>query len=205
MPHKDTLNRSDAWLILNAIPHIGPVNTRRLLEAFDSDPIRILKTDQRALCQVKGIGERAALSIANWNDSFDLEGERRKMTASGVSFIDADDSDYPDALKTLYDPPLGLYARGDRSLARMPRKIAIVGSRRSTLYGLQCARTFAQRLAAAGVCIVSGMARGIDSAAHEGAIEVGGSTIAVLGNGIDVIYPPKISSSTEKYPEVGSS
>jgi DNA processing protein len=191
MPSTNQLSRSDAWLILNAIPHIGPVNTRRLLESFEGDPLSILSATPKVLRMVKGIGDRAADSLSRWHSEFDIHAEYQKMAQSGVVFTDCESEVYPEVLKTLYDPPIGLYAKGKREIANAQFKIAIVGSRRSTLYGLQHARQYAQRLASSGVCVVSGMARGVDTAAHEGALEVGGQTLAVLGNGIDIVYPPE--------------
>ena len=178
-------------MILNAVPHIGPVNTRRLLNAFGNDPLAILNASAKALMEVKGIGEKAAQSIRSWQSAFDLEKEMRKLTNSNAEFVDWTSEHYPERLRSLYDPPVGLYQKGPYRFTESQPVISIVGSRRTTLYGLRIARQFAQRLATMGFCIVSGLARGVDSAAHEGALEAGGHTVGVLGNGIDIIYPPE--------------
>ena len=99
------------------------------------------------------------------------------------------DADYPPLLRESHDPPIALYRRGSDTL--QGPCVAIVGSRRTTVYGMTVARTLGAGLARAGVCVVSGLARGIDTAAHEGALEAGGRTVAVLGNGLDIVYPPE--------------
>lgn len=180
-----------AWIVLNAISHIGPVSVRRLLDAFGQDPCRILQASPSELKQVKGIGEKAVDSIRSWKQSFDLSKELQKLEEANAVFIACDEPHYPSILTQLYDPPIGLYQRGHYHLPESQPAIAIIGSRHASLYGLRVARQFAQRLASMGFCIVSGLARGVDTAAHEGALEAGGDTIAVLGNGLDIIYPPE--------------
>lgn len=177
--------------MLNAISHIGPVSLRRLIDSFGQDPWRILRASPSELMQVKGIGEKAASAIHDWHTCFDLERELRKLEEAEADFVACDEAGYPRILKQLYDPPIGLYHRGGFRLSEDQPSIAIVGSRHATLYGLRVARQFAQRLASIGFCIVSGLARGVDTAAHEGALEAGGDTVAVLGNGLDIIYPPE--------------
>ena len=177
--------------MLNAISHIGPVNVRRLLDAFDNDPRKILSAPIGHLLKVRGIGDKAAFSIKNWWEKFDLDAELRKLDEAKANFISFQDEAYPSILKNLYDPPIGLYQKGGFMFRADQPTIAIVGSRNTTLYGLRVARQFAQRLASMGFCIVSGLARGVDTAAHEGALEANGDTVAVLGNGMDIIYPPE--------------
>ena len=111
------------------------------------------------------------------------------MKASNIRFIAQSEDAFPPLLKEMYDPPISLYWKGEYNIDRPC--IAIVGSRRATLYGHSIARKFASVLSQLGFCIVSGMARGIDTAAHEGALEVGGQTVAVLGCGLDIVYPPE--------------
>ena len=111
------------------------------------------------------------------------------MAKSGADFITTRDTAYPKLLKEIHDPPIGLYRRGRYDFAHPC--VAIVGSRRTTLYGQATAKKFGAELARLGFCVVSGLARGIDTAAHEGALSVGGKTAAVLGCGIDIIYPPE--------------
>ena len=111
------------------------------------------------------------------------------MAKSGADFITTRDTGYPKLLKEINDPPIGLYRKGRYEFGAPC--VAIVGSRRTTLYGQATAKKFGAELARLGFCVVSGLARGIDTAAHEGALSVGGKTAAVLGTGMDIIYPPE--------------
>lgn len=111
------------------------------------------------------------------------------MRQSAVDFITTRDAVYPRLLKEIYDPPIGLYRKGQYDFKHPC--VAIVGSRETTLYGQTVAKKFGAELARLGFCVVSGLARGIDTAAHEGALSVGGKTVAVLGTGLDIIYPPE--------------
>lgn len=176
-------------LVLNGLPKVGPVMSARLMEAFDDDPVAILSGTKDQLRQVSGVGEQAADLIANWAEHFNLEREKARMEKSGISFVARADERYPESLRELYDAPIGLYWKGEYFVDRPC--VAIVGTRRATLYGRAIAKKFAADLARLGFCIVSGMARGTDTAAHEGALEVGGTTIAVFGCGMDIIYPPE--------------
>jgi DNA processing protein len=162
---------------------------RRLLDAFEQDPIAILLADRQKLLQVQGVGDKAASVLSNWSDHFDLHREVERMKASGIRFIAQTDEPFPPMLRETYDPPIGLYWKGDYNIDRPC--VAIVGTRRGTLYGLGVAKRFAAELSRLGFCIVSGMARGTDTAAHEGALDVGGKTVAVLGCGLDIVYPPE--------------
>src|ERR1019366_2078972 len=128
-------------------------------------------------------------SIAAWREHFDLAREEERMAKSGADFITGRDAGFPCLLKETHAPPIGLYRKGRYEFG-VPC-VAIVGSRRTTLYGQATAKRFGAELARLGFCIVSGLARGIDTAAHEGALSVGGKTAAVLGTGIDLIYPPE--------------
>lgn len=184
-----SLNQRQALLVLNGLPSVGPVMLRRLLDAFDQDPVAVLSGDRQKLLKVKGVGEKAASVLAHWAEHFDLAKEIERMKASGVRFVAQTDDPYPPMLKETYDPPIGLYWKGVYNIDRPC--VAIVGTRRGTLYGLSVAKRFASELARLGFCIVSGLARGTDTAAHEGALAVGGKTVAVLGCGLDIVYPPE--------------
>ena len=191
MDSKQTHSSSeeDAWIILNGIPHLGPVTLRRLFDHFGPDPSTILSASERELTGVEGVGPKIARAIRAWDEHFDLEREKRSIAKHNARFIRQTDPDYPAPLLEIYDPPIGLYSLGEMCF-RDP-SVAIIGSRRTTLYGLRTAKEIAAGLARRGICVVSGLARGIDAAAHEGALEVGGRTIAVLGNGADIVYPPE--------------
>lgn len=191
-----------SWMILNALPNIGPIALKRLIAHFGTDPVRIFKASRRELMEVDGIGGTLSEVIANWTSYFDLEKELKELSKHKGRFIASNSETYPPLLKEIYDPPIGLYFLGDY----IPKKktIAIIGSRRATLYGLKVAKQLAAELARLGFCIVSGMARGADSAAHEGALSVGGKTVAVLGCGPNVIYPPENKDLYAKIRESGA-
>lgn len=183
------LTESQAFLVLNALPNIGPITLNRLLAELGGDPRAVFTAGARRLESVKGVGPMISATIAQWTGHFDLAREEERMAKAGASFITARDAAYPKLLKEISDPPIGLYRKG--SYAFTQPNIAIVGSRRATLYGQATARRLGAELARLGFCVVSGLARGIDTAAHEGALSVGGKTAAVLGCGIDIIYPPE--------------
>ena len=176
-------------MVLNDLPNIGPITLNRLLEEFGGDPRDILKADRRRLESVRGVGPETSTALLNWRTHFDLAREEERLAKAGAVFITTRDKDYPKLLKEIHDPPIGLYRKG-AYLFEQPC-IAVVGSRRTTLYGQSVARKLGAQLAQLGFCIVSGLARGIDTAAHEGALSVGGKTAAVLGCGIDIVYPPE--------------
>lgn len=183
------LTERQAFIILNALPNIGPVTLNRLLEELGGDPRAVFSAGAKRLESVKGVGPVIAATINAWRDHFDLEREEQRMAKSGADFITTRDTEYPKLLKEIHDPPIGLYRRGKYGFEHPC--IAIVGSRRTTLYGMATAKKLGTELARLGFCIVSGLARGIDTAAHEGALSVGGKTAAVVGCGIDIIYPPE--------------
>lgn len=173
-----------------------------MLKAFENDPCAVLSGSHSCLLSVPGVGEKIVKIISAWPDYFDLEREKERIIQAGVYFYTAETPNYPPLLKEIYDPPIGLYWRGAYSIDRPC--IAIVGTRQPSLYGLKVAREFAARLTRLGFCIVSGMARGIDSAAHEGALSVGGPTVAVLGSGLDIIYPPENKGLYDKIVNKGA-
>jgi len=183
------MTETEAFLILNSLPDIGPITTNRLLGAFGDDPRRLFEASAKELESVKGVGAKISGNLRSWRTLVDLEKELRRLEEAQAVFVTCRDAAYPALLKEISDPPLGLYRRGDYTFDAPC--VAIVGSRRTTLYGQATAKKLGSELARLGFCVVSGLARGIDTAAHEGALEAGGRTAAVLGNGIDIIYPPE--------------
>ncbi|HVU23191.1 MAG TPA: DNA-processing protein DprA [Opitutus sp.] len=183
------LSERQAFLILNALPNIGPITLNRVLAELGGDPRAVFTAGAKRLEGVKGVGPAISGTIASWREHFDLEREEERMAKSGADFITARDAGYPRLLKEVSDPPIGLYRKGRYEFGQPC--IAIVGSRRTTLYGQATAKKLGAELARLGFCVVSGLARGIDTAAHEGALSVGGKTAGVLGCGIDIIYPPE--------------
>jgi DNA processing protein len=153
------------------------------------DPRHVLAAKRQQLESVRGVGPVICASIGGWREQFDLVREEERMAQAKVTFLTTSDPAYPKLLREISDPPIGLYRKGSYEFGQPC--IALVGSRRTTLYGQSVAKKLGAALARLGFCIVSGLARGIDSAAHEGALSVGGLTVAVLGTGIDLIYPPE--------------
>ena len=186
----------EAIVALNMLPKIGPIRVRRLLEAL-GDPAAILGAAKDRLMRVDGIGEETAKILHSWQDHADPIAEIRDATARGISIVTQDDADYPAPLRNAYDPPLLLYVWGKLE-PRDRHAISIVGSRRTTLYGTQATKKLSYQLAQAGFTIVSGLARGIDTAAHEAAVAANGRTIAVVGSGLAQLYPPENLVLAEK-------
>src|SRR5438105_10721697 len=179
----------EALVALNMIEHVGPVRVRQLLEHFGEAP-SVLRASRSQLLQARGIGEETAEAIANWEKSVDLSGELRRVKDFGCHIITQTDAEYPELLRQIYDPPIVLYVKG-RLGPNDKNSIAMVGSRLTSHYGLETARKLAYQLAYVGVSVVSGGARGIDTAAHQGALSAKGRTVAVLGTGINIVFPPE--------------
>ena len=172
---------------LCAIKDIGAITAARLLAAFGSAEA-VLSASKDDLMKVEKIGAKTAESIIDGAKSIDASKMLDALNRIGARYISFKNPDYPRDLLPLPDRPIGLYALGKCDLSAP--SIAIVGTRNCSVYGQIAARKFAAAFARAGFTVVSGMARGIDAMAHTGAIEAGGKTVAVLGSGVDVIYPP---------------
>jgi DNA processing protein len=198
----DPLTERQAFMVLNDLPNIGPITLNRLLEQFDNDPRQILDADRRRLETVRGVGPETSAALMNWRTHFDLAREEARLAQAEATFITTRDAGYPKLLKEINDPPIGLYRKGGY-LFEQPC-IAVVGSRRTTLYGQSVAKKLGAQLAQLGFCVVSGLARGIDTAAHEGALSVGGKTAAVLGCGLDIVYPPENLDLYRRIVETGA-
>ena len=190
------MNSREALIALNMLPGIGPVRVRRLIDHFGSAE-QVLRKDSHSLTAVSGIGLETAGIIDDWENRIDLAAEIREVAERSLAIITQEDEDYPEVLRQSYDPPLVLYVWGELKQADC-HALAIVGSRKTTHYGIQTARQFAFQLAGAGFTIVSGLARGIDTHAHEGAIAANGRTVAVIGSGLGQVYPPENMALAEK-------
>jgi len=189
-------------MVLNDLPNIGPITLNRLLAEFGDDPREILAADRRRLEFVRGVGPETSAALINWHTHFDLSREEERLTKAEATFITTRDAGYPKLLKEINDPPIGLYRKGGYVFDQPC--IAVVGSRRTTLYGQSVAEKLGADLARLGFCVVSGLARGIDTSAHEGALSVGGTTAAVLGCGIDIVYPPENLGLYRRIAETGA-
>ncbi|MBT6449809.1 MAG: DNA-protecting protein DprA [Verrucomicrobiales bacterium] len=181
------MNPREALLALNLLPEVGPVGMRRLLERFGDAPA-VLAAPARALMEVDRIGPKVAGLITRWENHVDLAGELERIRNFDCTLLTQEDDLYPPLLREIYDPPIILYVRGKLE-ERDRYAIAMVGTRQSTLYGREACGRLAGQLAASGITVVSGGARGIDTAAHEAALRAGGRTITVLGTGLDIVYP----------------
>jgi DNA processing protein len=179
----------EKWLKLIRADSVGPVTFAKLIKHFGSTDCA-LGASVSELAEVDGIGFKTAERIAATRDKFNTSAELELARKLSVWLINLDDERYPSLLKRIYDPPPVLYIKGSLT-ASDNLAISIVGSRRCSLYGQEQSSQFAHFLSSAGFTICSGMARGIDTAAHQGALSAGGRTIAVQGCGLANIFPPE--------------
>lgn len=190
-------------IALCSSPHLGPVTIRRLLSAFGSAE-GVFKSSKQALSAVDGVSDKRASWIAEYRDWDALMRNVRRVEADGVSLAFHGHEGYPSALYDLgQDAPPLLYVKG-RVLDDDRFAVAMVGSRKASDYGLAVTSKISTALGGMGISVVSGMARGIDTAAHRGAIKSGGRTLAVLGCGIDVVYPPESRGLMDRIASAGA-
>jgi DNA processing protein len=183
------MDPQDALLALHLVPTLGPVRGRRLIDAFGSAE-NVLRAPVSELEQVHGIGPHLAREIASALESGEWEKERERIVGHGAWFLTELDPVYPRLLRTLPNAPLGLFVRGELS-GGDTHAVAVVGSRKTTPYGMETSKRMAFQIASAGWTVISGLARGIDTAAHQGALAAGGRTVAVIGSGLADLYPPE--------------
>ncbi len=174
------------WLALRLVPGLGTRTSWKLLERFRA-PQAIFRASRTEL-EGAGVSGSVAQSIVSGCVFEDAAAQHEKMLKAGAALITLHDARYPKLLREIFDPPVTLFARGRLELLSTI-SVGVVGTRRPTPYGLAVAERLSADLAHAGITIVSGMARGIDSAAHKGVLAAGGNTVAVLGCGVDVVYP----------------
>jgi DNA processing protein len=174
------------WLAFKMVPGLGTRTSGKLLDRFRT-PQAIFRASRTEL-ESAGVSGAVAQSIASGITFEDAAAQQDKILESGTVLITLGDPRYPALLREIFDPPILLFARGRVELL-LSLAVAVVGTRRPTPYGLAVAERLSGDLAHAGLSIVSGMARGVDTAAHKGALAAGGDTVAVLGCGVDVVYP----------------
>ena len=177
------------WLALRSIKGVGLVLFQRLLQAFGT-PAAVFKTPEAELRSIRGMTPAIAQAILSFRDWDQVELQISRMQAQGIHILTPDDPHFPLRLKEIPYPPPYLFVRGRLKAPEGPA-VALVGTRAASYYGLKAARRLANDLASRGVTVVSGLARGIDTAAHQGTLEARGQTWAVLGCGLDVVYPPE--------------
>jgi len=188
------------WLAISLTQGLGPTRARKLVEHFGTAEA-VLRASLTEL-ESTGIQAVSAQSLATGKSAELARDEIARAAAAGVTVISLDDPAYPPRLKEIYDPPLVLYIRGNPEVLTKPG-IAMVGTRHPTPYGTGMAERLACDLAMQGLVIISGMARGVDTAAHRGAISAKGKTLAVFGTGVDVIYPKENSRLAEQILALG--
>jgi DNA processing protein len=190
------MNATEACIALNMLPTVGPVRLRKLLEVF-KEPQQILGTKRSELRKVEGIGNEVADQISDWESTVDLAGELKRVRDFGATVIMQESPSYPTPLREIHAPPIVLYVWGELR-ERDHHAIGVIGARRTTHYGMESAKKLSYQLAYAGLTVISGLARGIDTAAHQGALAAKGRTIAVIGSGLAKLYPPENAALAEK-------
>ena len=190
------MNSTEACIALNMLPTMGPVRLRKLLQVFET-PERVLSANRSALRAVEGIGPEVADQITGWENIVDLSGELQRIREFGAEVMTAESPCYPRQLREIHAPPIVLYVWGEIT-ERDQHAVGVIGSRRTTHYGTESAKKLSYQLAYAGLTIISGLARGIDTAAHQGALAAKGRTIAVIGSGLTKLYPPENAALAEK-------
>ncbi len=196
------MNNFQALVLLNMVDGIGGVSFKKLITAF-GQPCEIFQASMGELTSKSGISPLLARRITRAPAVIDYPKEIDEAEKLGIKIFTLFDEEYPEALKEIYDPPPVLYVKGD-FLSFDQNSVAVVGSRGASFYGLSCARHFSSRLSSFGLTIVSGMARGIDTVSHRAALDAGGRTIAVLGSGLNRIYPPENETLFSQISENGA-
>jgi DNA processing protein len=196
------MTETEACMALNMVPNLGPVRLRRLLERFET-PEKVLRARGGQLREVEGVGAEVSEGIAAWESTVDLPAELARVRDFGAEVLTQASPLYPRLLREIYNPPIVLYTWG-RLTERDQHALAVVGSRKTSHYGLECAKKISYQLAYAGLTVVSGLARGIDTAAHQGALAAQGRTVAVIGSGLMDLYPQENLALAEKIAASGA-
>ena len=190
------------WIALNMVRGIGPRTANLLLDRY-GEPANVFAAPLEALLR-DGLKPDTVAQLKNTEILAKAESEIERLESLGANIITLADEEYPELLKEIYDPPIVIYVKGDLASALTRPAIGVVGSRRCSTYGVNAANFLARELAAQGIAIVSGLARGIDGAAHRGAIEAAGKTVGVIGTGLDVVYPKEHKKLTDEVAENGA-
>lgn len=190
------------WLQLLLVPGIGPRYFSMLIKHFGS-PSRVISASENELLSLPKMNDKLVKSIKTSKNEKEIENQIKLIEKYNVNVLTLNDRAYPKRLKEIYDPPPLLFVRG-KIKTEDEKAIAIVGSRNATMYGKLITQKFSKELCARGITVISGMARGIDAEAHISAILSKGRTIAVLGCGVDVVYPSEHKSLMEQIIESGA-
>lgn len=190
------------WVALSRIPGLGCVGFKKLAGHFE-DPTEALSVSRTALAEIEGLDQQAIDGLCNFSAWDEAGKEIIKADKAGVKIVPFTDSNYPERLRMISDPPPLLYLKGE-ILREDEKAVAVVGSRSTSDYGRRVARDLCRGLASLGFTVVSGMARGIDGTAHETALNAGGRTLAVLGSGVDRVYPAEHDKLYQRISENGA-
>jgi DNA processing protein len=201
-PDRDRPGEKRALIGLSLVSGVGPQRLRALLAAFDT-PSDVFRASRTALMNVDGVGTQTAEAILTFDDRAAVKQQMERADELGATLISPWDERFSDRLREIYDPPGFLWMRGTLPTVEQPM-VTVVGTRRCTDYGRAQAHHFAAELVRRGFTVVSGLAYGIDAAAHKGALDAGGGTIAVLGSGVGRIYPQKHTGLAERITENGA-
>lgn len=192
----EELENKKYWIWLSLIRNLGSKRKQKLLEIYKT-PDKIYKLEKKELLRIQGIGEGLANHILDKNIRKNLENHILYMKRNNIYIISIEDEEYPNLLKQIYDPPISLYIKGNKDILNNP-SIAIVGCREASDYGKKVAKYFAYNLANQNINIISGLAKGVDSYAHIGTLSTCGKTVAVVGNGLNTVYPTENKYLSEK-------
>ena len=201
-PDRNRPQERRALIALSLVSGVGATRLRALLAHFDA-PSAVFRASRSALEQVDGVGPQTAEAILTFDDRAAVKREEERAEAVGAELVSPWDARFPARLREIYDPPGFLWMRGTLPEAETPR-VTVVGTRRCTDYGRAQAHHFGAELARRGFTVVSGLAYGVDAAAHKGALDAGGRTVAVLGSGVGRIYPAKHTDLAERIVENGA-
>lgn len=199
---RDPAQEQRALIGLSLVPGIGAQRMRALLAVLDA-PSEVFRASRSTLTQVDGVGTQTAEAILTFDDHAAVEQEMKRADQLDATLVSPWDERFPDRLREIYDPPAFLWMRGTLPATDAPM-ITVVGTRRCTDYGRTQAHHFAAELARRGFTVVSGLAYGIDAAAHRGALDAGGRTISVLGSGVGRIYPQKHTGLAKRITKSGA-
>jgi len=201
-PNLDRTQEQRALIGLSLVPGVGASRLRALLAHFEA-PSAVFRASRSALMQVDDVGPKTAEAVLTFNDAQAVDQEMERAKQLGAELVSPWDDRFPNRLQQIYDPPAFLWMRGTLPPTEAPM-MTVVGTRRCTDYGRAQAHHLSAELARRGFTVVSGLAYGIDAAAHKGALDAGGRTIAVLGSGVGCIYPQKHAGLADRIANSGA-